>query len=189
MPAERSPRRRWPLLLPLLTAHAFAAAAPVPFFASYGGTANIAEVIDPNVPVVRFETAMSGNGSFSLDDYFSTDVVDLSTGAGSGTQRFVAANGDQLFGAFFVQIVPSLTTPGALDLFGNTTFTGGTGSFHGATGAATFTGSGQFTSPTSAQAAFRFAGTLEFVPEPGTWALLVGALAAAIAFNPRRQGA
>lgn len=170
----------WPILNPpkVLTTLAAAClvtlahAGPSPLVAAYDGSATIVEVIDPAVPVVRFETVSTGFGSFDLSRYFSTDIVNLATGLGSGTHRFVADNGDELFGAFTVQIAPG-DEPGLLELTGSTSFTGGTGLFTGATGSARFSGSGSFISESTALTSLRFIGEVNLVPEPGSAALLL----------------
>ncbi len=160
-------------------------AGPTPFQASYDGTAKIVAVIDSNGPVVRFETTSSGTGSFDLASYFSTDIVNLGTGAGDGTNRFVAVDGDELFGVFTVQIVPT-DTPGVLGLTGTTLFTGGTGRFNGASGSASFSGSGQFISETTALTSLRFAGELSLVPEPASVGLALTGLWLGMRWTRRR---
>lgn len=165
---------------------AAASATPTPFVASYAGVAQIVEVMNPAGPVVRFETTSAGSGPFDLSQYFSTDIVDLSTGVGSGSNRFVSEGGDELFGAFTVQIVPTATA-GVLDLFGTVQFTGGTGLFHGASGSAGFTGSGVFTSDTTALSTLNFVGEVSLVPEPGTGALMLAGLASAAALSRRAR--
>jgi PEP-CTERM motif len=159
------------------------------FFAQVQGTAQVIEVINPVGPVLRFQTQTTGSGSFgiagyTLTGYTSTDIVDLSTGQGSGTNRFIADNGDELFGSFTVQALPG-AGPGQLQLQGLTTFTGGSGLFAGATGSASFTGSGQFVSETQALANFTHQGSITVVPEPGTALLMAGGLAVALAARRR----
>ncbi len=127
--------------------------------------------------MVRFNTVTTGSGSFDLAAYSSQDIVNMATGAGNGTNVFTAGNGDQLFGSFNVQIIPT-GVPGVVDLRGRTTFTGGTGYFDGASGSADFTGSGLFASATAANAAFNYDGSIAVVPEPGAWALMTIGLAA-----------
>ena len=65
-------------------ASANALAAPLPFSASWAGTSQIVE-----------------------------DIVNMATGAGTGTNVFTASGGDQLFGSFSVQIVPT-DVPGSV---------------------------------------------------------------------------
>ncbi|MBT9502213.1 MAG: hypothetical protein IV092_13265 [Burkholderiaceae bacterium] len=164
--------------LPFALASMSAAAAPQPFSASYTGTAQVVEVLNPTGPVLRFETLAAGTGAFDLGSYFSTDVIDMSTGAGTGTNRFVAGNGDELFGAFSVQVIPT-AVPNIVELLGQATFTGGTGQFSGATGSAAFTGSGVFTSQTVATATLNYSGSIALVPEPASGLLMLGGLAMA----------
>lgn len=146
-------------------------AAPQAFSAAWQGTSQIVEVIDPAAPVVRFQTTALGSGSFDLVAYASEDIVNMATGAGTGSNVFTAGNGDLLFGSFSVQIVPT-AVPGTVDLLGLTTFTGGTGLFAGATGSADFSGTAVFTSPTTALASLNFDGSVAVVPEPGSLALM-----------------
>ena len=141
------------------------------------GTSQVIEVINPQGPVLRFATQTEGSGGFNLTGYLSTDVVDMSTGQGSGNNRFVASNGDELLGSFTVQVIPTATA-GTLRLEGLTQFIGGTGAFAGATGSASFIGSGTFISDTRALVNFVHDGQLSMVPEPASAALLLGGLAA-----------
>ena len=141
------------------------------------GTSQVIEVINPQGPVLRFATQTEGSGGFNLTGYLSTDVVDMSTGQGSGSNRFVTVNGDELLGSFTVQVVPTATA-GTLRLEGLTQFSGGTGAFAGASGSASFIGSGTFISETRALVSFVHDGQMSMVPEPGSAALLLGGLAA-----------
>jgi len=179
-------------LLPLAAltlATAAVAAPPLPatlaFDAFYIGTAQVVEVIDPGVPLLRFESNAVGGGSFDLASYFSTDVIDMSTGAGTGISRFVATNGDELHGSFSVQVVPT-SVANIVDLIGQASFLGGTGLFSGASGSALLSGTGLFTSPTLANATFRYNGSISLVPEPASW-LLLSAGAVALVVRARRR--
>lgn len=152
-------------------------AAAVSFQATMEGASAIVEVIDPNVPIVRVNTFATGSGVLGIVGYRSEDIVNFATGAGSGTNVFENALGDELFASFDVQLVPTNNT-GAFDLFGtNMVFTGGTGIFAGASGTGSFTGSGQFISPSEALTRFVFDGELTLVPLPGTVPLALAALA------------
>ena len=136
---------------------------------------------------MRFQTETTGSGSFNLVAYAPQDIVNMATGAGQGTNVFTAGNGDQLFGSFNVQIIPT-AAPGVIDLVGQTTFTGGIGYFFGASGIADFTGTGVFTSATAANATFNYSGQIAVVPEPGGWALMALGLAALCALTRLRPG-
>lgn len=151
----------------LWAAAGLAQATAAPFSAVVDGTSQIVEIINPTGPVVRVETAATGSGSVGLLSYDSGDVIDLSTGQGTGTNRFVTANGDQLFGSFSVQMVPG-ADPSLFGLIGVMSFNGGTGSFLGASGSGSFLGSGQFVSSSLALTHFVFEGQVTSVPEPGT---------------------
>lgn len=168
-------------------ASAGALAAPLPFSANLSGSSQIVEVIDAGPPVVRFQTAATGSGSFDLVSYTSEDIVNMSTGAGTGTNVFTAGSGDQLFSSFSVQIVPT-GVPGSVNLFGHATFTGGSGIFGGATGSADFTGSAVFIDASTALASLAYDGSIALVPEPGSWALMVLGLAAGLPLMRRQRG-
>lgn len=176
MPIAQKPS----LLLPALLSATLAQAASIDFVADYTGTSQIVEVIDATGPVVRFETAAAGTGVLDLTQYQSTDIIDMGTGAGTGTNRFTAGNGDELYGSFSVQIVPTATA-GVVDLFGSAQFTGGTGQLAGASGAASFTGTGIFTDATTALATLHYSGQITLVPEPASAALMLAGLGAVAA--------
>ncbi len=159
----------------------------LPFSASMTGDSNIVEVIDPSVPIVRLQTVAAGSGSFGVVGYSSGDIVNLATGAGAGTNRFVDADGDELFGTFTVQLIPT-DDPATVNLIGEMLFTGGTGSFLGATGFASFNGSGSFDSPTHAFSRFNFDGRLALIPEPSTM-LLLGLAIGTLLVQSRRRSA
>jgi hypothetical protein len=67
-------------------------------------------------------------------------------------------------------------------------FTGGTGIFVGATGEATFTGTLDRTSPTTASISGTYVGTLSGVPEPSTLILLAHALVVGAVVLVRQPG-
>ena len=163
----------------LCLASAMAQAAFVPFNATVDGVSQIVAVLNPVGPVVQAQTLAFGTGSPGALTYRSGDILDLSTGQGSGTSSFTTANGDDLFAAFTVQMVPG-ADPSLFDLIGQLLFTGGTGHFLGATGFASFLAQGQFVSATEAKTHFEFAGRLATaaVPEPGSIVLAMLALLA-----------
>ena len=172
------------------TLAALALASPtaqaLPFLLQVSGTSQVVEVINPQGPVLRFATQTEGSGSFALSGYTSSDIVNMATGQGSGNNRFLAPNGDELLGAFTVQVIPT-DTPGSVLLQGLTQFLGGTGIFSGATGSAAFEGQARFTSETQAVVQFRHQGDLSLVPEPASAALVALGLAAAGAASSRRR--
>lgn|GEM_PF-4787384 len=158
----------------LLTALSVVAAAASPaqaatlgFSALVSGQAAIVEVLDPVVPIVRAQTQASGASSLGLLQYISTDVLNMATGQGAGSNVFRALNGDELWGDFTVQLVPG-QDPGQFSLFGEVIFSGGTGLFDGAIGSADFSGNANFFSANEAYAEFRFEGQLQTLPEPGS---------------------
>jgi hypothetical protein len=154
-------------------------AAFVPFNATVDGTSSITGVVDPTGPVVQVQTAAQGLSSLGAINYFSGDLLNLGTGVGTGTNRFVMANGDELFGSFDVQMLPGLD-PSLFSLSGLVTFAGGTGQFLHARGGASLLGNGQFFSASQARTHFTFAGRLDpqggNIPEPATALLAAGAL-------------
>lgn len=158
----------------------------MPFAAAVDGVSQIVEVIDPSGPVVRVQTLAFGSGTPGALTYRSGDTINLGNGQGSGTNRFVTADGDELSGNFTVQLLPG-DDPSQFDLIGQMVFTGGTGDFLGASGLATFIAEGQFVSAFEATTRFEFEGSVATVPEPGTAGLgLLGLLAVAVARRPRR---
>lgn len=160
----------------------------VSFEAAMTGTSDIVEVIDPNVPIVRVQTETSGLGSLGLTGYRSGDVVNLATGVGSGSNTFFDPDGNELFGIFTVQLVPT-QEPGLLLLFGEMSFIGGTGHFAGASGSASFTGQGQFVSETHALSSFNFTGRLQTVDAPASSLLLATGIGMFLVQKRRRRAA
>jgi hypothetical protein len=161
-------------------------ASPMVLTAAYDGQSQIVSVEDPSGPVVRVQSTASGAGVLGLDQYFSEDVINLGTGAGAGVSRFLDAAGNELFGAFLVQLVPT-GEPGVLDILGLVTFQGGTGRFRHATGWADLVGRGAFIDADTANSRFEFVGELRGVPEPGGLLLLIAGLAALLPAGARRQ--
>jgi hypothetical protein len=85
-------------------------------------------------------------------------IVDLLTGAATGTFTIIAANGDQLSGTFTGQGVPAGS--GASSITEHMTITGGTGRFAAATGAFTIQRILTFTGPTAASSTGTFDGEI-----------------------------
>ena len=159
----------------------------LPFAATVDGVSQILEVIDPSGPVVRVQTLAFGSGSPGALTYRSGDTINLGNGQGSGTNSFTTADGDELFGSFTVQLVPGADAS-LFDLIGEVLFTGGTGTWFGASGFASFIAYGRFVSAFEATTHFEFEGLVATVPEPGTAALgLLGLLAVAIRLAPTRR--
>ena len=171
----------------LWAAAGLAQASTASFSAVVDGTSQIVEIINPTGPVVRVETSATGSGSLGLLSYFSGDVIDLASGQGTGTNRFVTANGDQLFGSFTVQMVPG-ADPSLFGLIGAMAFNGGTGSFLGASGSGSFLGNGQFVSSSQALTHFVFEGLVTSVPEPGTGILALLGLGLGMGWLRRARG-
>lgn len=163
-----------------------AAAAAVPFAARFEGRSDIIGVVDDAGPIVQVQTRAVGSGVLGLASYFSADEVNLGSGAGTGTNRFVADDGSELFGVFTVQLVPT-ADPALLDLVGLVDFVGGSGRFAGADGTASFSGSGRFDSPTTALTSFDFRGELLLVPEPAAALLAASGIVLALAATARRR--
>ena len=165
-----APAVRGLCLSALLTSASGVTMANAVFHAVVSGQSQIVEVINPAGPVVRVQTAATGSGTPGLLSYFSGDVIDLATGQGSGSNRFLTASGDEIFGSFTVQMVPGADSS-LFQLIGDMNFTGGTGEFLGASGTGSFLGSGQFVSASLALTNFEFQGNIATVPEPASWML------------------
>ncbi len=192
-PAQRSGKaKRCALLLQCCAvllacaASSLAQAAIVPFSAEVDGLTQIVAVLNPAGPVVRAQTLASGSGSAGPITYHSGDDINLSTGQGSGSNRFVTDDGDELFGHFQVQMIPGADAS-LFDLIGQVIFDGGTGDFFGATGTASFVGNGQFFSASEARTHFVFQGRVSTVPEPG--GAVLGALALGLCWLRTRPSA
>lgn len=165
-----------PLLACVLALCATAAQAlAVPFSATFDGQSDIVGVLDPTGPLVQVQSHATGSGVFGLVSYRSADQVNLGSGQGEGDNVFTAADGSQLFGHFTVQLLPT-ANPGLLSLVGLVDIVGGSGRFDGADGELSFSGDGQFVSPTQAVMHFVFDGRVQVVDEPAGAALALAAL-------------
>lgn len=162
-----------------------AQALVVPFNASFSGQSDIVGVLDPAGPLVQVQSQATGSGVLGLVSYRSADQVNLGSGQGEGDNVFTAADGSQLFGHFTVQLLPT-ANPGLLSLIGLVDIVGGSGRFDGADGELSFTGDGQFVSPTQAVMQFVFEGRVQLIDEPAGLALVLAALVLAAAAGRRR---
>ena len=96
-------------------------------------------------------TAIGQGEATHLGKFTREEVITLNDGTVTGTMVFTAADGSQLFCEF----VGAFT--GAATVAGEYTFTGGTGRFDGATGAAFF----NITLGEAGSFSFAFAGTID----------------------------
>jgi len=109
------------------------AAPPVPF----QGRANLVITSVEDVPpFTRTLTASATGQATHLGRFTRTETVvaNLATGTFTGSQVFIAANGDQLN----ADIAGQFTSPTGDSAEGTYAFTGGTGRFQNATGQAAF---------------------------------------------------
>ena len=124
----------------------------VPFRGSFVTTFSFAPIsFDP--PLLTGNVHVDGVGQVlhlgrtTMNDDF-VSVINVVTGdgtLGSGTLRWIAANGDELHGS----LTGTSTTigPGLIAFTGTFSFSGGTGRFRDATAEANFVGGAQFTDP------------------------------------------
>lgn len=105
----------------------------------FSGSLQAHEDIVSEVPGISFVTDGTGEGiathlgRFTLTWEFTVILAD---GTGSGSTRFIAANGDQIFMTVVGQSEPT-GTPGVFRITEINTITGGTGRFAGAKGSFT----------------------------------------------------
>lgn len=172
-------RSRISLLAAAALAAIAAPAAAAPF------TAKIVNVSPPGVPngrcapaiTVRIgdsvgsATGISNFGAFE-PEHSSCTAGPPPTAIYDGLFDWTFANGDSLSGTFFGQIAPT-GTPGVLSITNSWTVTGGTGIFAGVTGSLTSTGTVRFDRGNSI-GDIDFTGTLNRVPEPASWAMMMG---------------
>jgi hypothetical protein len=150
-------RRRFFLVLVLLACSvaafilgttSVAAGDEVPFKGTVSG--QIPSNLGPPVPgtggcVFNFTVSNSGNatalGHFTGQAEFRPNLCD---GSYTGSFHWIAANGDEISGPFFGQLIPT-GTPGVFDNDETALVTGGTGRFAAATGTFTLSGQVNFT--------------------------------------------
>ncbi|HEX2476147.1 MAG TPA: hypothetical protein VHK01_15455 [Lacipirellulaceae bacterium] len=109
------------------------AAPPVPF----RGRADLVVTGAEDLPPASRRLTASATGQATHLGRFTrteTVIVDLSTGAFTGTLEFVAANGDRLN----ADVEGHFTSPTGESAEGTYVFTGGTGRFQNASGVAAF---------------------------------------------------
>jgi hypothetical protein len=108
-----------------------AAGEQVPFRGSLEGDFT-ATPLSP--PILRVDITGTGNATQLGHFTFAISLeVNLTNNHGTGSAEFIAANGDTLTADVAAQGTPT-TTPGVLAIVENTTITGGTGRFAGASG-------------------------------------------------------
>jgi hypothetical protein len=115
-------------------ASAFSASHDVPFTGRLDGSYTLAF---PNAQTLLVSGGGSGNATHLGHYTFHYDeVVNLSTGVGTGTYDFTAANGDTLTATWSGFGFPT-DDPNVLGIVENATITGGTGRFANASGSFT----------------------------------------------------
>ena len=145
----------------------------------------------PGPPAV---TELAGTGSGPADFSLSAVSLDLFAQFNSNPQTAVgsfihtAANGDQLFGYTPDEVV-QLGAAGSshFTFTGDEFITGGTGLFAGATGNIPFSGSGDFTGPTTNTFTYTNTGVVVLVPEPSRYVLLLSLPLAGAGFLADRR--
>lgn len=141
----------------VLAPSAVRAGAQVPFRASWDAQIAITPLAPPLVAVSGLGT---GHGTHlgAMTAHSIAEVVNLATGEGAASYRFMAANGDEVFVNFIFWAIP--TSPTAFSIHGVWEVTDGTGRFDGATGAGTYAGQVEFTGPASAAGHFNLKGSI-----------------------------
>lgn len=86
------------------------------------------------------------------------EIVNLETGDGLASYRFISASGHAVHVAFIFLALPLSPTQFAVQ--GEWQITGGTGRFEGATGFGTYLGQVEFVGPASALGHFAMAGVI-----------------------------
>lgn len=108
-----------------------AAHAGVPFRGQLEGVVDVTSPDPLSLSVFIQATGTATHlGRFTIE---IPHLVDLTTGIGTGTYEFTAANGDRLFASFTGQGSPT-EIPGVVSILENATITGGTGRFANASG-------------------------------------------------------
>lgn len=161
-------------------------ASIVPLHVEVAGQAQAVEVLDPDIPVLRFYGEWFGNSNLNLVSYVMTFMMNVTAGEGMGKSSFVADDGDTLLGDLTIRFTPS-SQAGVFQIEGVTQFIGGTGLYEGATGNASFSGLGQFTSGVAFKSTLIHDGVVNLVPEPPALALALLSLAAMGAVQASRR--
>lgn len=148
------------LLVLILAPCATRAGQLVPLRATWDSEITISPLAPPRV-------AVSGQGAGhathlgAMAAQSIAEVVNLATGEGAASYRFIAANGDEVFVEFAFLAIP--TSPTGFFVQGVWEITGGTGRYEGATGSGTYEGDVAFTGPANASGSFMLVGTISSV--------------------------
>ncbi len=147
-------------------------------------TANIINVSPPGAPNGRCAPAITvrigdsvgsatGTSNFGAfePEHSSCTAGPPPTAVYDGLFEWTFVAGDTLRGTFSGQLAPTVT-PGVLRLTNSWTVTGGTGIFEGVTGSLSSVGMVRFERGNSI-GDIHFTGTLNGVPEPAAWALMI----------------
>lgn len=134
----------------------------------------------------------SGTSNLGSFEYTASHCI-ASPPPGNYTDgQFTWDFGDGTLEGTYAGVLTASGTPGQFSISETMAFTGGTGRFAGATGAASFAGILRFGGFGGGPASFgdgTFSGTLTLaaVPEPGTWALLLAGGSILTAMRLRRR--
>jgi hypothetical protein len=129
----------------------------VPFKASWHATITTSPLVPPLVSVSGIgEGNATQLGRMTAQSV--EEIVNLATGEGAASYKFIAANGDELHLQFAFIALPASPTLFAIQ--GTWQITGGTGRFTYSTGTGAYTGTVEFTGPETAVGSFVACGTM-----------------------------